>query len=356
MSPISSRKRTPRWASSSSPSFSCTAPVKAPRTWPKSSLSRSSRLSPAQLRSTNASSRRCPWRVEPARQHALAAAGLAEDEDRAVGAERLHRRLAQAADGGAGAEERIDVVARAPLAGRGLLAAQAAVLQRALEDLLQRRQLDRLGEELLGALLDRLHRQVDRAVRGEHQDHHVRIELAQAVDGVHRLAVRQHVVEDHRVRPRLHQQRARLLEALRLLDVETPPLEKVSDGEANGRIVVDDEDLAAQHGVSSTHHIANEPGRRWRRPRCRIGVWSILQSSSCSNFCMLVVIKSIGQEADPSVATKQGLGGPMPESSTAVLFVGSRGRSRSELAALDQPLRGPLPGRRGAFRSGARGP
>ncbi len=39
ISPISSRKRVPRSASWKRPFFSRTAPVKAPRSWPKSSLS-----------------------------------------------------------------------------------------------------------------------------------------------------------------------------------------------------------------------------------------------------------------------------------------------------------------------------
>ena len=58
MSPISSRKRVPRCATSSSPFLSAMAPVKAPFAWPNSSLSSSSRERPAQLMSTKASSAR----------------------------------------------------------------------------------------------------------------------------------------------------------------------------------------------------------------------------------------------------------------------------------------------------------
>ena len=39
ISPTSSRKRVPRWASSNFPGFVVTAPVKAPFSYPKSSLS-----------------------------------------------------------------------------------------------------------------------------------------------------------------------------------------------------------------------------------------------------------------------------------------------------------------------------
>ena len=63
MSPISSRNTVPRSATSSSPGLACTAPVNAPRSWPKSSVSRNSRSSPAQLRSMKTSSARrlFPW-------------------------------------------------------------------------------------------------------------------------------------------------------------------------------------------------------------------------------------------------------------------------------------------------------
>ena len=62
MSPISSRKTVPRLATSKSPSLAAAAPVNAPFSCPKSSLSRSSRLRPAQFSSTNGSSARGPFR------------------------------------------------------------------------------------------------------------------------------------------------------------------------------------------------------------------------------------------------------------------------------------------------------
>jgi hypothetical protein len=51
-SPTSSRKSVPPFASSNSPGFSSTAPLKAPRTWPKSSLSMSSAGSAPQFTAT----------------------------------------------------------------------------------------------------------------------------------------------------------------------------------------------------------------------------------------------------------------------------------------------------------------
>ncbi len=49
ISPISSRNTVPPWACSKRPGLSRTAPVKLPRTWPKSSDSSSDSGTPAQL-------------------------------------------------------------------------------------------------------------------------------------------------------------------------------------------------------------------------------------------------------------------------------------------------------------------
>ncbi len=61
MSPISSRNRVPRSASRKEPSRSDTAPVKAPRTWPNSSLSSNSLGMAAQLMATKGWRERRPW-------------------------------------------------------------------------------------------------------------------------------------------------------------------------------------------------------------------------------------------------------------------------------------------------------
>lgn len=57
-SPISSRKMLPPLASSNIPLRSLTAPVKAPRAWPNSSLSSSPSASAEQLTATNGRERR----------------------------------------------------------------------------------------------------------------------------------------------------------------------------------------------------------------------------------------------------------------------------------------------------------
>jgi len=62
ISPTSSRKSVPPLASSRSPAFCARASVKAPFSWPKSSLSSSSRGMAAQLISRNGFTARGDWR------------------------------------------------------------------------------------------------------------------------------------------------------------------------------------------------------------------------------------------------------------------------------------------------------
>ena len=75
----------------------------------------------------------------------------------------------------------------------------AARLERALEHHQQRGQLDGLGEELLGALLDRLHRQVDRAVRGQQHDGQRGVLGLERPQHLEAVAVRQREVHDRGV-------------------------------------------------------------------------------------------------------------------------------------------------------------
>ena len=100
MSPISSRKSVPPWACSKKPRLRAEAPVNAPRSCPKSSLSMSSRGMAAQFTLTNGRvvARREP--VDGAADELLAGAALAGDEHARLGGrdlvdlveEPLHRR------------------------------------------------------------------------------------------------------------------------------------------------------------------------------------------------------------------------------------------------------------------------
>src|ERR671938_585264 len=85
ISPTSSRNTVPFGAISRSPGLSRYAPVKLPRTWPKSSDSRSESGRPAQLTVTRGAA--APLMNEP-RDDFLPDACLARDQDLRVGARR----------------------------------------------------------------------------------------------------------------------------------------------------------------------------------------------------------------------------------------------------------------------------
>ena len=199
MSPISSRNSVPRCATSSRPGLAATAPVNAPFSWPNSSALQQL---PGERRAVEVDERLVgarPVAVQPAREHALARAGLALDEHRAVRGRHAARLLGQPTHRGARAQEGIDRAPRvAGLAGQRPLPV-ALLVEQPLDHDRQRAQLDRLGEEVLGALLDRLHREVDRAVAGQHDQRHRRVERAQPRQQVERVAVGQ---RSSRARPR----------------------------------------------------------------------------------------------------------------------------------------------------------
>ena len=107
----------------------------------------------------------------------------------------------------------------------------------------ERRQLDRLGQELVGPLLDRAHREVDRGVAG--QDHHRQrgVELPEPGQEVEGGAVGEHVVEDHGVGAPLADRLLGGGDGVGLVDLEALALEEVADPEADTGLVVDDQDL-----------------------------------------------------------------------------------------------------------------
>ena len=79
--------------------------------------------------------------------------------------------------------EGLDRVAAVPAGSRHACLRVALVLERALDHHQQRRELDRLGEELFCALLDRPDREVDRAMRREDDDRGGRILVLEPLAG-----------------------------------------------------------------------------------------------------------------------------------------------------------------------------
>ena len=157
----------PPWASSKRPSRRATAPVKAPFTWPKSSLSSSSSGMAPQLTATNGRSARrllqwiaratssLPVPLSPVIEHRAVGVGDALDD-----VEHAAQRLARA-------DQVLVVVAAVELALQQLvLGLEAPVLdglgREAPEHVVVRR-LDRLLEEPVGAGPQRLERRLGAA-------------------------------------------------------------------------------------------------------------------------------------------------------------------------------------------------
>ena len=188
--------------------------------------------------------------VQPAGEDALAGAGLALDQDRAARGHDPPRLLGEGPNGGRGPGEGVHRLAGLARAPGDLAPLLALALEQPLHHDEEGRQLHRLGQELVGALLDRAHGQVDRGVPGEHHHRQRRVDLAQARQEVEGRSVGQHVVEDDRVGvPVAHEPLGRG-DGLRLLDLEALALEEVPDPEADPGLVVDDQDL--RQGFSRT--------------------------------------------------------------------------------------------------------
>jgi hypothetical protein len=103
--------------------------------------------------------------VNPARQHALTRAGLTQDEHRYVRSDGGSRHFLEPADGAAVTQE-----GRRGCAGHGgrerALSAVALLVERASHQDLERLEIDRFGQEVLGTGLDGPDREIDGAQTG----------------------------------------------------------------------------------------------------------------------------------------------------------------------------------------------
>ena len=174
---ISSRNSVPPSASSNRPTRSARASVKAPRTWPNSSLSNTVSETPPALTVTIGRARARRQRVNRLRDEPFARAVLAGDQHVGVGRrrpldeldDRLHRRRARN-------QRRRAVEAEARRALELPAAAQRpAQLDLRPDDGEQPRVVPRLLHEVARAAAHRLYRDIDAGPRGEHDDRKRRI-------------------------------------------------------------------------------------------------------------------------------------------------------------------------------------
>ena len=171
-------ERAAAWPARTGPRASLRASVKAPCTWPKSSLSSSASGIAAQLTATKGRLLRRLRAMERARDELLARAALAGDEHRRRRSRRRGRAGRRpAVIGRARAEEVVE--ARRALGDRApqaldLLAQRAVLRPRARAASAQRVELERLGDEVVRAGADRGDRRLEAAEGGDDDDRHVR--------------------------------------------------------------------------------------------------------------------------------------------------------------------------------------
>ena len=197
ISPISSRNSVPRSASSKQPCRRSAAPVNAPFSWPKISLSSSVSGIAAQLMATNGNGGARAELMDRLRDQLLARARLAGDEHRRARRRRLLDHLVDLPHLGAVADHRPERAVLAQLPPQRLdLAQRLLPFDDLVEQNLQPLDVDRLGQVVVGAFLHRLDRGLDRALRRQQQRGDVgalRLQRAQQRQPVH---ARHHQIGD----------------------------------------------------------------------------------------------------------------------------------------------------------------
>ena len=168
---ISSRKIVPSSASLNLPSFSPTAPVNAPATWPNSSLSSSVSGSAPQATSTNGLSRRAAAAVDGPGNQRLAGAAFAGDQHGGLGVGHGVDHVEDFQHAMIVADDVLHAEAQVELGlERLVLLDHLLLVERPLDGHQQLFVDQRLGQEVEGPEADGLDRGLDCAIAGDH-DH-----------------------------------------------------------------------------------------------------------------------------------------------------------------------------------------
>ncbi len=258
ISPISSRKRVPWSASWKSPFFSRTAPVKAPRSWPKSSLS--SRFSGIAPQLTDRK-RRAARGLEKWIARAIssfAGAALALDQHGRGGPRDPLDQTEDLAHARAAADDVVEAVALLELAPEvDVLLVEPALLERAVDDDLELVDVEGLRHVVVGAELHRLDRALGGGVGGHHDHRRAGLALADLAQQVETVAVGHHHVAQHEVGRGVGEALARLADRARRRHLE--PLAVAEHGEEvdEALLVVDDQHPA---GHASAPAVADDTG------------------------------------------------------------------------------------------------
>ena len=231
----------PRCAISNLPGLRATAPVKAPFSWPKSSVSSSVSGIAAQLIATNGASARglsacseranssLPVPLSPSSSTvvSVAAARCSDGEhlaQRRVLADQLRRAAAH----------------RELLLHQQVLGHHAALLERAAHEQQQVIGIDRLGEEVERPFLHRRHRVLDAAVGGHHDDRHVGVDFLRRAQDAEAVSFRAAADRRAPAQAGLLQQPDRFGLIARLEHGVPLPLQRVPQHRAQRVLVFDD--------------------------------------------------------------------------------------------------------------------
>ncbi len=200
MLPISSKKIEPLSASSNSPFLLATAPVKAPRTWPKRLLSsRSAGIEP-ELTVTNGPPRAPRVVVDGLGHQLLARAALAEHEDVALRRRREPDELEDLLHRLALADDVVEGEALPELLlERAVLGREPPLLQPLADGEQHLLVLERLGDVVERPLAHGLDGALDRRVGGDDHHHQVGVVLADLPQHLQAVHAGEHEVEQDQV-------------------------------------------------------------------------------------------------------------------------------------------------------------
>ena len=197
MSPISSRKSVPPSASSKRPRLVLTAPVKAPRTWPKSSLSIRPSGSAVQLIGTKGLLRSARRKVQGAGDQLLARPALAGDQDVDPATRHLaHQREDLSHRPGCPISSPKELVRSTARRRRRFSSSRLPCSKARCRRTSNRVALEGLGDVVERPGLHGLHRRID-AAKGGHQDHRrLRADLTNLTQKLHSGPTRHANVRD----------------------------------------------------------------------------------------------------------------------------------------------------------------
>ena len=197
ISQISSRNRVPPFARAAAPSRSATAPVKAPFTWPKISLSISSFGMAPQLIATKGLSRRglCRWIASA--QTSLPVPDLAGDEHGGAAGRGAFDDPVDALHGERAADEAVEAASRQFL-GVGIDdLGEAQPLDRVAHRHHQPVGGERLDDEIVGAVAHRLDRHIDGGMGGDDDDCGRDLLAGYVFQDLHAVHIRQLEIQQH---------------------------------------------------------------------------------------------------------------------------------------------------------------